>query len=376
MSDELSEIFESAIEQRVFPGATCWLSRGEKTFAHCAFGTTAYDAEYSHPVTCETLYDIASLTKLFTTTAFFIAARESSVSPDEVLSRFLPEFAAPEKRAITLRQLMQHNAGIQIAIQSLAAVCPGEWVAQIAQSPLCAAPGRRVKYVCANFFLLARVVEKISGTPLDEFVTNEILYPLKMTRTTFYPLQKLGREDIAPTEIYDEYPRHGEVHDEAASAWQDYYQRSNCGNAGLFSTAADLAKFARLWLDEGACEERQILAREDVAAALRGTIASLRNRKYSVREYAVAALRGTLPKPAVVALCGWGWQTKAAFYMSDRAPDDAAGYAGLSGPTIWLGPDTRHICIVLNNRVYPHREGPNRFPTHRRIARWLLDAGT
>jgi CubicO group peptidase (beta-lactamase class C family) len=374
MLEELTATFESAIEKRVFPGASCWLSRGDTVFAHQAFGTTAYDAEYSRPAARDTLYDLASLTKLFTTTAFFIAARENKVSADESLAHFLPKFATTDKSAITLRQLMQHNAGLQIAIQSLAEACPDEWLTRIAQSQLCAAPGQRVKYVCANFFLLARVVEKISGEYLDDFIAREILQPLEMTQTTFEPLSEFPIEKIAPTEIYNGNGTPGIVHDEAARAWLNYYRRSNCGNAGLFATTEDVAKFARLWMDEGFAFGRQLIAREDAAQALCGTLASFRKQKRSLREYAGALRRGTLPKPIVVARCGLGWQTHAAFYMSEQAPPDAAGYAGLSGPTVWLSRATRHICIILNNRVYPTRDGPNRFPVHRQVARQLMQA--
>ena len=375
MSEELDSIFESAIEKRFFPGATCWLEKGDEVVAHRAFGTTAYDAEYSRPVATDTVYDIASITKLFTTTAFFIAAREGGVTVDEPLSRFVPEFATSDKSAITLRQLMQHNSGLQIVIQSLTEVCPEQWLTLITQSQLCAAPGKKVKYVCANFFLLARVVEKMTGEHLDDFITREILCPLEMASTTFYPLKEFTSREIAPTGIVGQAADYGVVYNEATRAWLNYYQRSNCGNAGLFSTAEDLAKFARLWMDGGVANGRQLVPCEDVSAALCGTIPSLRKQKRSLREYAGALRRGIWPKPEVVALCGMGWQTKAAFYMSDKAPHDAAGYVGLTGPTIWVSPVQRQICIVFNNRVYPTEDGPNRFPIHRQISRWLLSAG-
>jgi CubicO group peptidase (beta-lactamase class C family) len=352
MPEALNSIFESAIEKKVFPGATCWLSHGEKIAAHRAFGTTAYDAEYSRPATCHTLYDIASITKLFTTSAFFIAARGRQISIEEPLARFIPEFQTSDKNAIQLRHLMQHNSGIEIAIQSLTAFSPAEWIARIAQTPLQNMPGKNVRYSCTNFFLLARVIEKISGAHLDDFVGDEVLRALKMERTTYFPLQKFSREEIAPTEIQNRILTRGIVHDEAARAWQEYSGQASCGNSGLFATGEDLAKFVQLWLDGGAIENRQVIAREDVENALSQTV----------------------PEADPVALRGLGFQINAPFFMSDKAPPDAAGHTGFTGPSLWFSRRTRHICILLNNRVCPTRESPNRFPTHRRIARWLMNA--
>jgi CubicO group peptidase (beta-lactamase class C family) len=172
-----------------------------------------------------------------------------------------------------------------------------------------------------------------------------------MNRTTYFPLQKFARDEIAPTEIQNEILTQGIVHDEAARAWQEYSRHGSCGNSGLFSTSEDLAKFVRLWLDDGAIGNQQIIARKDVENALSQTV----------------------PETDPIALRGLGFQISAPFFMSDKAPPDAAGHTGFTGPTLWFSRATRHVCILLNNRVCPTRESPNRFPTHRRIARWLMN---
>ena len=352
MSEELTIIFKNAIKKNIFPGATCWLACGEKVLAHGAFGTTAYDAEYSRPAARDTLYDIASITKLFTASAFFIAAKNCAVSTDDPLAHFLPEFQTSDKNAITLRHLMQHNSGIEIAIQSLIEFSPGEWIARIVDAPLQNAPGKNVRYSCTNFFLLARVIEVITSAPLDDFIAREILRPLKMAHTTYFPLREFSTENIAPTEIQNQISTHGVVHDEAARAWQEYSRHASCGNSGLFSTAEDLAKFTRLWLDDGTTKNGQIIARED----------------------AQNALFQTALESEPIALRGLGFQINAPFFMSHKAPPDAAGHTGFTGPTLWFSRATRNVCIILNNRVHPTREGDSRFPIHRRIARWLMNA--
>lgn len=350
MIQELDALLNEAIANRIFPGASVWLAHGEEVPVHAAYGTTAYDAPYSAPVTNDTLYDIASLTKLFTATAFFMAARENKISIETQLARFLPEFEVADKREIRLRDLMQHNSGIEIAIQDLTDISPEQWIARIAEAPLQAPPLTRVLYSCTNYFLLARVFEMVVGWALDDWIGERIIRPLGMERTTWTPLQGFSEDEIAPAEIENGVAHHGTVHDEAARAWQEYSGHVSCGNSGLFSTSGDLAKFATLWRDSGVFGGRQIIAREDVESALRNP---------------VGEVGGGLKR-------GLSWQVDSKLYMSEKAPPNSIGHAGFTGPTLWLSRETGHVCIIVNNRVYPLRDGDSRFPTHRQVARWLM----
>jgi CubicO group peptidase (beta-lactamase class C family) len=350
--DELRAIVEAAIACRVFSGTVLWLARGDKCFAHEAFGTSAYEAEYSRAVTTDTIYDLASIAKLFTTTAFLIVADEFAMDACTPLAKFLPEFATIDKDSIELRHLLLHNSGIEIAIQDLIDVSPELWIQRIAGAPLHSPVGEKVLYSCTNFFLLARVIELISGAHLDELIQERIIAPLGMTRTSFYPQKIAPLDEIAPTEIICGQQIHGVVHDEAARTWQEYSGHASGGNSGLFGTAADLAKFCALWMNNGIHDGKKVLSPELIRAALSDTF----------RETNTSALRA------------WGWHVDAQSYMSERAPKGSIGHAGFTGPTLWLNRETQHVCIIVNNRVCPTREGPERFPTHRKIARWLLDA--
>lgn len=346
-------VFDAAIETRTFPGGVVWLSHGDHVLAHEAFGTTAYEAEYSKLVTTQTLYDIASLSKLFTATVVLIAAREEAISIDAPLARFLPVFGSADKCGITIRQLLDHSSGIEIAVQALIATPTATWISQIAQAPLHAPPGERVLYSCTNYFLLGRLAELWTGQSLDGFINERLLHPLNMNRTRFRPLEHWAADEIAPTELVGETeePWHGVVHDEAARTWEQE-NGTACGNAGMFSVAEDMANFACLWLDEGAYGRKQIIAAEDVRRALCETV---RAQTYDQ---------------------GLAWNLNVASWMSAAAPRGAAGHTGFTGPTMFIVPQTRHSCIILNNRVFPTRNGPNRMALHRQIAEWLLSHGT
>ncbi|MBV9867848.1 MAG: beta-lactamase family protein [Abitibacteriaceae bacterium] len=365
----LSDIFKEAIAERAFPGGVVWLANPTGIVAHEAFGTKTYEAvdgaAWSGLVERNTIYDIASLSKLFTATAFLIAARAAGVQVEAPLTRFLPQFATTDKQAITLRQLLNHSSGIEIAIQSftktptiegpVASLHRGfvpteQWVERIAAARLKTPPGESVLYSCTNYFLLARVTEMLSGERLDKFISHEIFEPLGMQRTSFTPLEDFPARAIAPTEIYvgTNEPWHGVVHDEAARTWQQETGGA-CGNAGVFATAEDLSRFTQLWLDAGQGNGCQILHAEDVHQAFNDTVPEDDIRR------------------------GWCWQIDAYGYMSETAPPHSAGHTGFTGPTLWLNPPTRHVAIILENRVYPTRNGPNRMGYHRRIAEWLLE---
>lgn len=367
----MSCIIEDAATQRAFPGAQFWLAHGEQSL-HGAVGTTAYDDPISVAVTTNTIYDLASVSKLWTLSAFLIAARDSGIDANDALAKFLPEFDVDDKRAITLRQLLTHSAGIAIAIQSFtprptiegevarlhSGVVPiDDWVARIAQAPLKSKPGEEVLYSCTNYFLLARLVEKWSGQRLDEFLHARIITPLGLQRTGCEPRKYFEAAEIAPTEINAETqaPWCGVVHDEAAREWQAQTGGA-CGNAGIFSTASDLARFAALWQHDGAYENQQILHPGDVRRCFEDVIPEDEEDSLQRR--------------------GWCWQIDANYITGEHAPRGAAGHTGFTGPSLWLHRESGHLCIVLNNRVYPTRNGPNRMPFHRAISDALLANST
>lgn len=346
----LLPIFEQAAAERVFPGGVVWLGQGAEVVAHRAFGTTAYDDPISRPVELDTIYDVASITKLFTATAFFIAARQSDLDYDTPLYRFMDEFKADGLERITLRQLLNHSHGLNLHIQELVEFPVTEWNARIAAGGLMTQPGESVRYMCTAYYLLGQVIEAIADSPLETFIMSRIIEPLGMARSGYKPLRRLSVDEIAPTERDEATGEafRGVVHDEAARAVETTGGIS--GNSGLFSTAADLSRFARLWLQRGAWEGRQIIDERDVERALTDFVQAEGYKQ------------------------GLGLHIDVSVWMSPRAPAGSAGHAGFTGPSLFISPATGHSVIILNNRVYPTRQGPMRLGFHRQIAEWLFAA--
>lgn len=346
---------ETAIAERAFPAAVVLCARDGDIKIFAAFGTTAYDDAISRAVKTDTIYDIASLSKLFTMTAVLVVARELRIDITETVARFLPDFEYSNYREITIRQLLNHTTGIGIEVQSLHETPTEKWLAKIAQSQPRDWPEKSVKYSCTNYFLLARLFEKWTNQSLDCWLESSLFAPLQMTRTSFRPLENFSKDEIAPCEIdvASEAPFHGVAHDEAARVWMRE-RNSASGNSGAFSTAEDLANFAQMWLDEGFANNRQIIAASDLRRSFDDTTRA---------EHYVQSL---------------GWHEDVSSWMGLRAVKGTSGHAGFTGPTLWLEPphlasSTRSVCIILNNRVYPSREGMPRFKFHRRVAEWLRE---
>ena len=359
----LNALLDDAIAARIFPGGViCW-QHGARQL-QCARGHFTY--ENSTLVTPQTVYDLASLSKLWTLAAWLLISREHDIAPTRALGDFLPAFQTSDKRDIQIAHLLDHSSGITCAIQSLvpndnrtlqvlAGPVGENWIQQLAVAPLKSAPGREVFYSCSNYFLLARVLAKIIKSNLAQFITQRLIEPLydshETVRTTFAPRKYLQGE-IAPTEVQsDGTTLCGRVHDEAARFYPEN-ERDCCGNAGVFADAEGVLRFARLWIQQGAHEGKQILHPQDIDLCFQNS--RLENAETGARR-------------------GWCWQIDAPLYMTERAPRGSSGHLGFTGPSLWLHRDSQRVCVVLNNRVHPTRDGPNRVPFLRRVSTEFLE---
>ncbi len=235
-----------------------WLEHRGAAY-HKAYGNRAL-VPAVEPMTEDTIFDAASLTKVVACTpAIMLLVERGQVKLDEPVQTYIPEFKGEGKETITVRQLMLHTSGLRADIETKT-----DWHGQqTAIQKACAEklqtpPGTAFRYSDINFFLLGEIVQRVSHTPLEEFVAREIYQPLKMVDTGYLPPEsKLKR--IAPTEVVNGTPYRGVVHDPTAR-----HMGGVAGHAGLFLTAADLARYARMLLNQGALDGVRIFKPETV----------------------------------------------------------------------------------------------------------------
>ncbi len=327
LPQRLRDVLDKAIADRVFPGAVCMVARRGTIVARVAAGRLGYDAN-DEPVTIETRYDLASLTKVCATTpAVLCLVAAGKLSLDDAVHEWVPAFAGGDKEKVTVRQLLAHQGGLRAHAPFHATLRGKEAiVAAAAAEPLAGAPGSTVVYSDLGFVLLMAVVERASGKRFDEFVQWNVLVPLQMTDAVFAP-EGRAAERTAPTE--DVAARggvlRGVVHDENAFAMGGV-----SGHAGLFAPARDVLQFGVTMLAGGS----GLLPRALVDEAIQ-PVAAGGDRK-----------RGL----GFQMLASGGW-------AGTNVPPDTFGHTGFTGTSLWCDP--RHdLCVVLlTNRVHPTRAG-------------------
>jgi len=326
---------DAVVQQAIadgLPGAVLVVGHNGAVIYRKAYGSRALEPK-REPMTLDTVFDLASLTKVIaTTTAVMQLVERGAVRMNDPVAKYLPEFAQSGKDDITVRQLLTHYSGLEPDLD-LKAPWEGKdtayrmaWAETPAQPP-----GSGFTYSDINFIVLGELVERVSGETLDAYTTRHILGPLKMTRTRYVPPTAWGAGwlgKIAPTQ-YDEseHMLRGVVHDPTARRMGGV-----AGHAGLFSTADDLAKFAQALLNGG------------------GGILS-----------AVTVQKMTSPEqpPAAPVLRGFGWDIDSPFSSNrgDLLPVGSFGHTGFTGTSVWIDPTTNTYIILLTNAVHPRGNG-------------------
>jgi serine-type D-Ala-D-Ala carboxypeptidase len=322
------DVLRAGITQQAFPGAAVAIAHQGRLIAHKGLGHFTYAAD-SPAVSAETIYDIASVTKVVaTTTACMVLHDHVQFNLEQPLIDFLPGFASddPRRRQVTLRMLMAHSSGLPAYIKLFqTAHNKEELLSQALAVPLAADPGTHAEYSDIGFILLGLALEKITNEPLDKFCDREIFNKLKLAYTSFTPSPTL-KPLIPPTED-DRTFRHrliqGEVNDENASVMGGV-----AGHAGCFSTCRDVSTFAHCLL-------------------LGGTPLV----KSSTLE--IFTQRESSPTGTSRAL---GWDTpsqpsQSGKYFSSRA----YGHLGYTGTSLWIDPDRQLSVTLLTNRTWPDR---------------------
>jgi CubicO group peptidase (beta-lactamase class C family) len=283
----------------------------------------------SQPVMEDTIYDLASLTKVVaTTTAALLLLEDGAMSLGHTVGSFYAK-APPDKAEITLKQLLTHTAGIPQLELYRVLTDPDDAIDHILDTELAFKPGTQFLYSCLHFVLLGKIVERCASETLDAFVTRHIFEPLGMYDTCFNPPQGI-QDRIAYTEwcVMEKAFLRGKVHDENSR-----FLGGVSGNAGLFSTAADLGVFATMLLQQGVYGKRQILHPRTVR---------LLNTNYA-------------PGPNENRSIGWMMKGNGFCSGGDLISNRAFGHTGFTGTSLWIDPELRAFFVLLTNRVHPTR---------------------
>ena len=327
---EMDAAIERAIAEHDCPGAVLWVERN-RTAYHKAYGKRAL-VPAEEPMSEDTIFDAASLTKVVACTpAVMLLVERGKLKLDERVQAYLPEFQGDGKEAITLRQLLTHTSGLRPDISTQPPWSGYDTAIRMAcaEKPV-TPPGAAFRYSDINFFLLGEVVQRVSGMKLNEFLAREIYQPLKMRDTGYLPpASKLPR--IAPTEKAGDKILRGLVHDPTAR-----YMGGVAGHAGLFTTAADLARYARMMLNRGELDGVRLFKPETVKL-----------------------MTGVQTPEKIFARRGLGWDLDSG-YSRPRGkifPLGSYGHTGFTGTALWIDPFSQTFWIFLSNRVHPDGKG-------------------
>jgi uncharacterized protein YbbC (DUF1343 family)/CubicO group peptidase (beta-lactamase class C family) len=320
-----------AIGRKECPGAVVLVGRRGKVVWRKAYGHRAV-APAVEPMTVDTVFDMASLTKpVATATSVMVLVEEGKLRLADRVAKLLPDFAAGggARDQVTVEQLLTHRAGLAPDDpMALYVGTPREIFERKHRQPLANAPGSRFVYSDAGYEVLGEIVRTVSGRPLDEFAAMRVFAPLGMSESEFRPGGKgtLPVSRIAPTEKIGGAFRRGEVHDPRAFALGGV-----AGHAGLFSTADDLARYATAMLKGGS----PVLSPAGVAAMTRP------------RSYGDGDIRAL----------GWDVATSYASNRGDLFPPGSYGHTGWTGTSLWIDPATQTFVILLTNRNHPDESG-------------------
>jgi CubicO group peptidase (beta-lactamase class C family) len=352
----IDQIVEAEIAKKQLPGAVVLVGRQGKIVWRRAYGNRALEPQ-PEPMTVDTIFDLASLTKIVATaTSVMILVERGLVRLGDPVSRYIPEFAESGKRAITVEHLLVHRSGL-IADNDIKDYEHGpekamENIWRLA--PLNEA-GAKFIYSDVNFIVLAELVKRVSGKPVDQFALENIYQPLGMKDTGYKPLERLGAQvqsRIAPTEQRggpdqnrnrEGAAKEGEVVAKDAEHWmrgevhdpRSYLLGGVAGHAGLFSTADDLAIYCQMILNGGDYQGRRILSPMGVQRMTEARPSAGNASDSNVR--------------------GLGWDIYSGFSANrgDLLPIGSFGHTGFTGTGLWLDPASETFVVFLSNRVHP-----------------------
>ncbi len=344
---EIDKLLEKAIEDKAFPAAAVAIGRSQVVTKLKGYGYTTYDSEI--PVSSESLFDLASLTKVIaTTSAIMKLVEDGQIKLKDRISKWVPEFGQNGKNKVTIFDVMTHTSGLEPYYEFYRRGIEDKQgvLDQIYAEKLKYKRGKEYKYSDLGMITMVEVIEAASGMGFEAYLQKNIFGPLGMNNTGFRGTgEEAIDENIVPSED-DNYFRkrlvQGEVHDE--NAW---LLGGTSGHAGLFSNASDLAKIAQLYLNKGSYAGKQIFKPETI-------------------ELFTTKVKNKIGHTRAV-----GWDTKSPTGYSSAGSlmgPRSFGHTGFTGTSFWIDPDADLFVILLTNRVYPTRANKKHVPIRPKVA--------
>ncbi|QQQ73693.1 serine hydrolase [Saccharothrix sp. 6-C] len=334
---------------QAFPGGVVLVARNGVIARHAAVGDALrygsdgveLPPDQRIPMREDTIFDVASISKLFTTAVAMRLVERDLIDLDAPAARYLPEFAQNGKQDVTLRQLLTHTSGLPAGLALGSYPTVEQRLAAVHAVALRSEPGTRYVYSDLSLIVVGKVLERVTGRSLPDLVAAEVTEPLGLRDTMFTPPESL-RPRIAPTQ-YAGGSRGliwGQVHD--STSW---YLGGTAGHAGVFSTAHDLAVFAQMLLNGGQYGGRRVLRVESVRAMTTNWNAAIPG--------AARGLGLDVDKPA---------------FMGMLATPYTVGHTGYTGTSLVIEPGSRSFVLLLTNRVHPTAAGPATNPYRHVVA--------
>jgi len=328
---QIDAVVNEEIAQQNIPGAVICVGQGDEVLYWKAFGDKIIEPN-KEPMDKETIFDLASLAKpIATAAAVMVLADQKKIKLDDYVRTYLPAFACRGKEEVQLKHLLTHTSGLPDYTDAAALkkqfgpICPDKVIEQICSLEAMSKPGEEFRYSCLSYITLARIVETITREKIDIFTRRHIFEPLGMKHTTFNPPAS-WRENIAATQIVDGQPLRGVVHDPLARLMGGI-----SGNAGLFSTADDLAIYCRMLLHDGQWQ--------------------------GVRVLSPSAVRLLTQEQMLGRAYGFDVSSKYSWIKGSYASAQAFCHTGYTGTSIVCDPAHKIFLIILTNCVHPHDKG-------------------
>ena len=329
-------LVQEGISAGAYPGAVLIVGRRDTLLFAKGYGHLTWSATSPAADPESTLYDLASLTKVIaTTTALMLLVERGKVRLDAPVATYVPAFNPAGTSTITVRQLLTHTSGLRADIPDAelkAIPDSAALMARVLRETPRVAPGSRVIYSDLNAILLGEVVQHVTGEPLDRFAAREIFAPVGLHETMFRPPARL-RARIAPTGVWRGHAIAGVVNDGSA-----FKLRGVSGNAGLFASGMDVARFAQFLMRGGTRTDGSRLLRSETVRSF-----TTKATDFGPRTEARALGWQALPTGESVSSAGTLFSSH------------SYGHTGWTGTSLWIDPDRDLFVVLLTNRAYAPR---------------------